>query len=225
MDEKPDRGSMNGQVPPTGGMTGPDPAGIEELLRRSEVWATVPPELEQRVMAEIRATPVDHDVPEIESGNVVPLRQKSPVSRPGFGRRVGLVAASLLAVAAAGIGLAVADRDNTHTVALAGSSAEGGARGQAELRDTASGVEISLSTTGLPPAPAGSYYEGWVKGARGLVPIGTFHLRGGASDIVLWSGVDLTDYPTISVTLESEKDGPESSGQVVLSGLVPAEFR
>ncbi|WP_432947750.1 anti-sigma factor [Kribbella sp. CA-253562] len=224
MDEKPDMGSMNGQVPPVGGMTEPDPSGIEELLRRSEVWAAVPAELEQRVMAEIREAS-DHDVPEVEAGNVVPLRRHSRAGRLRFGGRVGLVAAGIVAVAAAGIGLTVADRDETHTVALAGTPLEDGARGRVELRDTASGVEISLSTTGLPPAPAGSYYQGWVKGARGSVPIGTFHLRDGVSEIILWSGVDLTDYPTISVTLESESDGPESSGQVMLSGLVPTEFR
>jgi len=91
----------------------------------------------------------------------------------------------------------------------------------AELRETPSGVSIELQVEGLRPAPEGSYYQGWVKSAEGdLVTIGTFHAREGGDDIVLWSGVDVADYRTITVTLQREGEGPASSGQVVLKGTV-----
>jgi hypothetical protein len=55
-----------------------------------------------------------------------------------------------------------------------------------------------------------------------LVSIGTFHLRGGAAMVTLWSGVPLEDYPTLTVTLQREGAGTDSSGEVVLRGsLVP----
>ena len=40
---------------------------------------------------------------------------------------------------------------------------------------------------------------------------------------MLWSGVDLERYPTLTVTLQQEGAGAESSGQVVLSGTVDAD--
>ena len=73
---------------------------------------------------------------------------------------------------------------------------------------------------GLPPAEPGTYYQGWVKGDEGLVTVGTFHLRGGDDTIDLWSGVPLDRYPTLTVTLQEEGGGQESSGVVVLSGPV-----
>jgi hypothetical protein len=47
-----------------------------------------------------------------------------------------------------------------------------------------------------------------MKGPRGLVTIGTFHLRGGPGTVELWSAVSLTDYPAITVTREPEDGKP-----------------
>ena len=47
-----------------------------------------------------------------------------------------------------------------------------------------------------------------MKGPRGLVTIGTFHLRGGPGTVELWSAVSLADYPTITVTREPEDGTP-----------------
>ena len=73
---------------------------------------------------------------------------------------------------------------------------------------------------GLPPAPPGTYYQAWVKGDGGLVTIGTFHMQGGDDTVELWSGVPLDEYPTITVTLQDEGGGQESSGRVVLTGVI-----
>jgi hypothetical protein len=50
------------------------------------------------------------------------------------------------------------------------------------------------------------------------VSIGTFHLRGGDESVMLWSGVDPTDYPSIWVTLEDEDGDATASGVVLLRG-------
>ncbi|MEJ7561133.1 MAG: anti-sigma factor [Ilumatobacteraceae bacterium] len=81
------------------------------------------------------------------------------------------------------------------------------------------GVAILLDIEGLEPAPEGSFYQGWVRNAEGdLVTIGTFHMREGDGRVTLWSGVDVADYPTLTVTLQEEGARADSSGQTVLRG-------
>jgi hypothetical protein len=91
----------------------------------------------------------------------------------------------------------------------------------AKLHATPSGLGIDLDVSGLPPSPPGFYYQAWMKGPRGLVTIGTFHMRGGPGTVELWSAVSLTDYPAITVTREPEDGNPASSGQVVLTSRHP----
>jgi hypothetical protein len=68
------------------------------------------------------------------------------------------------------------------------------AAGRANIAPMDSGSR-SLDISGLPPAPAGSYYQGWLRNEDGdAVTIGTFHGREGTDDIILWSGVDVADY-------------------------------
>jgi hypothetical protein len=175
---------------------------VETILRQAAVWAKVPEELEERVLAEALG------------------RRRA---RPR--RNQWLLAAAAVVALAVGAGLfAWLSGDEPHAE-LAGTALAAGSSAEAEVRDTPSGVEIRLYVDGLPPAPEGSYYEAWVKGERGSVAIGTFHLREGSDDIVLWSGVDLDDYPAITVTLQREDAGPASSGRVVLAGEVPPELR
>ncbi len=101
-------------------------------------------------------------------------------------------------------------------LALAGTELAPRARAEADLREDRSGIEIRLDVSGLPRAPARFYYQAWVKGASGLVPIGTFHTGNGT--VVLWSGVPLDRYDTITVTIEEEGGDAASSGRRVLIG-------
>ena len=96
-----------------------------------------------------------------------------------------------------------------------------GASGSATVESTGSGLSISLTIEGLPPAEPGTFYQAWMRGDTGSVPIGTFHAREGDGPIELWSGVDVADYPTMTVTIQQEGAGPESSGIVVLRGEIP----
>ncbi|MFF5176305.1 anti-sigma factor [Micromonospora sp. NPDC000089] len=199
--------------------------GWETVLRQQAVWESVPAELEATVMRQLVGTkPAD---------NVVPLRRRlfrreASAGRPAMAprRRLGLVAAAAVTVAlasAAGAS-ALTSGESSTPMRLTGTALGGSSHAEVRLRSTMSGVEIKADFDGLPPAPVGSYYEGWVVGPRGAVAIGTFHLRHGTRDVVLWSGVELKDYPTMTVTLQQEGGGAQSSGKVVLRGPVPETF-
>ncbi|MEX1124381.1 MAG: anti-sigma factor [Acidimicrobiia bacterium] len=105
-------------------------------------------------------------------------------------------------------------------VAMTGTELAPSAAGIASLRPTSSGWYIRLDVSGLPAAPEGSYYEGWVWSDDEGVSIGTFHLRNGADPVVLWSGVNVAEYPAIWVTLEDEGAGPEASDRIMMKGRV-----
>jgi len=136
-------------------------------------------------------------------------------------RTVRAGAAALLAAAAVVIGIVVTRGPATTDVALAGTRLAPAASATARLHATPSGLAIELDVSGLPPSPPGYYYQAWMKGPRGLVTIGTFHLRGGPGTVELWSAVSLADYPAITVTREPEDGNPASSGQVVLTNRHP----
>lgn len=136
-------------------------------------------------------------------------------------RTVRAGAAALLAAAAVVIGIVVTRGPATTDVALAGTRLAPAASATAKLHATPSGLAIELDVSGLPPSPPGYYYQAWMKGPRGLVTIGTFHLRGGPGTVELWSAVSLADYPAITVTREPEDGNPASSGQVVLTNRHP----
>ena len=107
-------------------------------------------------------------------------------------------------------------------VALSSGEYAPDATASAELRDTASGIEVVLSVEGLPPAPDDGYYQGWfVTKDDVLVTIGTFHLRGDDEPVILWSGLDLEDVKMLMVTVQQIDGGPASSGVVALRGPVP----
>ena len=150
----------------------------------------------------------------------------APVEADSGGSRWAMVVGGIGAVAAV-IALVLAsvsvirDQPSETVVPMAGTELEPGAWGEASVRPTGSGWWIRLDLSDLPPAPEGSYYEGWVWSDDGEgVSIGTFHLRGDEMPIVLWSGVPLADYPSIWVTLEREDEGPEASDQIVMKGRI-----
>jgi hypothetical protein len=98
-----------------------------------------------------------------------------------------------------------------------------GVHGSATLTKQPSGWRIVLTVPGLPSLQNGLYYQAWLKNARGiLVPVGTFN---DARDVTLWSGVPVTQFPTLTVTRQRANGDPASSGQRVLVGTVaPAKI-
>jgi hypothetical protein len=222
--------------------TGAD--GVRRLLADDATWAEPPAGGADALMAAIRAELPRQDRPPSGawgapggSGRAsrVPPRWSRPAQGAGHvpaaraagwdARRrtlVGLAAVAVLVLGVLGGMVVGADEGRPHgdqEVALVGTDLQPQASGEAEVRETGTGVEVWLKVDGLPPAEPGTYYQAWVKGEGGAVTIGTFHMREGDDEpVILWSGVELDDYPTITVTLQQEGAGAESSGQVVMTG-------
>jgi anti-sigma-K factor RskA len=139
-------------------------------------------------------------------------------------RWLAVAAAAAVVVVAATVGVALStggDDGDAREVALQGSELAPDASATATVEELGSGVAIEIDVSDLPPAEPGTYYQAWLKSPDGaLVTIGTFHMRGGDDVVELWAGVDLADYPLLTVTLQREGAGQESSGEVVLSGEV-----
>ncbi|MER7820368.1 anti-sigma factor [Streptomyces sp. NPDC096153] len=116
------------------------------------------------------------------------------------------------------------ENPSSESTVLAGTEMAPNASGRARVRRTPSGFEITLKMHGVPPSKENEYYQGWIKGKKGAVTVGTFHLRNGEDEVTLWSGVEISRYPTIAVTLQEEGDGPHSSGKVIATGLLNQEI-
>lgn len=198
----------------------PDTAArFRDLLSDETVWAEPATDGVDRLLAAIddeshgRPAPgrFPPAVPPTEGGT---LRRR---------RLMILSAAAALVVLAAVLGVLVragGDDGNPRDFAIAGTGLAPGATAIATVEETGSGVAIELDVSGLAPAEPGTYYQAWVKAPDGLVTVGTFHMRGGDDNVELWSGVPLDRYATLTVTLQEEGAGQESSGRVVLSGPI-----
>ena len=197
---------------------------IRDAMAQPAMWEEPDASLESRVVAAVERAQMEQAAGEA-AAPVVPLESRRRLrDRIRFTPLlVGAVAAVLLFGAVLGGGLVkILDRGPSADaqVAMAGTPLAPKAHADADLTNSANGVEIRLHVSGLPRAPAGFYYQAWVKGAKGLVPIGTFHT--GEGEVTLWSGVPLDQYPTITVTLEDEGGDPASSGKRVLQGELKA---
>lgn len=181
----------------------PELAGLDvtrAVLADDAVWLQPSADLETRIMSSVRPTP--RAAHRRWSANRWLLAAAAFV--------LGILAAFAVQQAFRGGGPAAQTHLALHATGLAPA-----ANATADLRDMPGGLRIQLDVHGLGRAPRGYFYQAWLKGPRGAVPIGTFHT--GTQDIVLWSGVPLDRYPTMTVTLEREDGNPASSGRVLLT--------
>jgi hypothetical protein len=196
---------------------------VRQMLGAASVWADPPPDGLDGVLGRIRAERSAAEPPAD-----VPVTVPGPAPARGrFGRRTLVAAAALVLLFLGGLAgwfaAGWAPNIGSQRAELAGTELVPGASAVARVRDTPSGVAISLDVSGLPPAAPGTYYEGWVKSPDGhRVSVGTFHLRGGDETVELWAGVDVTRYSTLTVTIQKERAGEQASGKVVLKGSIPA---
>jgi hypothetical protein len=182
---------------------------IRVVLADEATWAEPPPQVVDGLLAAIGSETVAP-----EPGLGLTRRPAWPAVVAGVGTVAAVVALVLSTVS-------VLDSEEETVVAMTGTELEPSAVGTAAVRPSGSGWWVRLELNGLPPAPEDSYYEGWVWSDDGDgVSIGTFHVRGGNDPVILWSGVELADYPSISVTLQEEDGGPEASDLVVMTGRV-----
>jgi hypothetical protein len=102
---------------------------------------------------------------------------------------------------------------------LVGTDLASGASGKAVIYEDSAGFRVELKAHDLPPLDGGRFYQAWLKGPKGTVPVGTFS-QGNGAWVILWSGVSPTDYPTLTVTIEAPDGNQDSSGMKVLSGQI-----
>ena len=86
-----------------------------------------------------------------------------------------------------------------------------------EIFEDTAGFRVELRADDLPPLDDGRFYQAWLKGPSGAIPIGTFS-EGDGSWVTLWPGVSPEDYPELTVTIEATDGNQASSGELVLSG-------
>jgi hypothetical protein len=159
-----------------------------------------------------------------------PAREARPVGpgwlsglRARWRRLAWAVPATAVAAALFTVGVLAVDRALRSDLppgpvyAIAGSQLAPQARGEVRLSDTPSGFSIVVDVEGLPAAAPGSYYAAWLRGPNGVVPLGSFHMRGTGTPVRLWSGVAPDQYPDLVVTLQAEGDPPAMSQLVVMT--------
>jgi Anti-sigma-K factor rskA len=180
---------------------------LDMLLADPAVWSEPSASLQARVVAAVQHKAA---VP----SKVVPREARR--------RRISAPVAALLGAAAAsiltlGVVRSLSTRPVSATASLVAPATNPGATGRALLRETNSGWEIRLNTTGLKRLEKPYYYEGWVFGPLGDVSIGTFH---SGVDVVLWAGVDIGEYPEFIITVEKEDNIPAATDERALAGLI-----
>ncbi|MCI0425152.1 MAG: anti-sigma factor [Actinobacteria bacterium] len=176
---------------------------VREMLAAEPTWAEPPPGLADSL------TPAP--------GTQIPVTtSRSPLRRGVVAVAAGLALAGVIWVA--GNLLTPSSPDPGIVAVMEGTALAPDAEGVATLAETGSGWWIRLDVSGLPPAADGTYYQGWVWRRGEGVSVGTFHLREGGEDVILWSGVDVADYPEIWITLQDEGAGTEASDRLVMTG-------
>jgi hypothetical protein len=181
-----------------------------DLLGDASTWAEPNAELEDAV---VRAVADAAPAPAPEAA------RPRPASRRW---RMALGAVAAAAVIAVVIGVVANTQDTTksqYEAALSGTPLAPDAHGSAGIVKEDAGYRITLDASGLPSLPKGSFYQAWLKDARGtLVPIGSFSSSNGT--VTLWSGVSPDDFTTFTVTIEQTDNDQTSSGHRVLAGPV-----
>lgn len=214
--------SSNEHEPEYAATPAQDPVELDALLADPALWGDPPAGTEAAVVAAILREAGTDPVTSRHDDHAAPAPAPLPVARRPVAAWVAAAAAAVLAVV---VLLSPSPDDDGDTpspdavATLAGTELASDARADVEVVALPNGVRIMLQVQDLPPAPPGTYYQAWVRRSpEEGVSAGTFHMRGGDGPVVLWAGVSTDDYPLLTVTLQQESEGPESSGQVVLRG-------
>lgn len=222
-------GAMDDPTDDTGELDDRELAALTALVARpgDDLWAELPPGLEDTVVAAIAAEATAESATEADvrsasadevAGPAAPatlerLRQRRS-SVPWW-----LSAAAATAVVVTGVVLLTrGDAGEAIEFTLAGTEAAPDASAEVIMSTTPAGLKILLDADGLPGAPEGTYYEAWLNNGEISVSAGTFHLRGGSNQIELWAGVVTPDFHRLAITLEPVDDDAGSSGDARLVG-------
>jgi hypothetical protein len=139
--------------------------------------------------------------------------------RPRRGRL--LLAAAAVAVVVAGAGAIALNQDDAVTLAttpldpVASSEASGTAT-VVEQEDGTRVLRIDLDA----PAADGDYYEAWLadESAVGMISMGA--VRPGTTTLPVPDGLDLTEWPTVEISVEPLDGEPDHSGVSLVRGAL-----
>jgi hypothetical protein len=202
-------------------------------LRSAAVWERPPDDLADRVIA--RVGDLRRGDGHVGTAHAAMAPPADLDAARGRRRRVSwlwpaLAAAAALVVAFAAGALLFDDDGGQRSleaiasVELAPTDRGGDASAAGSVVDAGAGYAINLEVAGLPAAPEGAYYEGWLhnEDSDDWVSVGTFHMRNGDGRVVLWSGVPIADYRELVVTAETQGSGA-GPGDAVLTGQLTAQ--
>lgn len=179
-----------------------------QLLADDATWVEPAPDLEDLVVASIAAAPRP------TTGWASTSRRTTSWVRPLL---AGLAAAAAIVFAVFLLSHRGDKEASFATGELAGTELATSATGRTVVYQDTSGFRIELRAHHLPHLNDGRFYQAWLKGPTGTVPIGTFS-EGRGDWVTLWSGVSPVDYPMLTVTIEEPDGNQASSGHKVLSG-------
>ncbi|HUG84919.1 MAG TPA: anti-sigma factor [Euzebya sp.] len=192
------------------------------LLADPAMWADPPPHVEDAVVAAITAQAAsggrageDHPGGTVREGphrwgrsTIDSGRRWRPTA---IGATLGVAAAMVLFLVAVGLDVVRVEAPagpQPESVMVALAAAEQGpsdARAELQMQDMPNGLRIELAVTGLPPAPEDSWYELNLLRPEGPpVSAGSFHLRGGGSQVVLWAGIGVQPDLLFEITRQPE---------------------
>jgi hypothetical protein len=201
-----------------------------DTLRSAAVWESPPADLAERIISHVATLRVgDGHTGGINQPEAVEPSASIDVARRRRASRwwPALAAAAAVVLAFAGGLWLVGDDDGRRSlepiadVELAATELATGASASGTVMDAGAGYSITINVAGLPPAPDGEYYEGWLheEASGDWVSVGTFHMRGGDGRVVLWSGVPIDRYRQLVVTTEVE-GATSGHGDILLSGVL-----
>ena len=175
------------------------------------------------IVAELGLTSTARPAPHARDRSSRPLRTRW---------RYGLLAAAaVVAVAGAAAGGYLAGQSSETNTSISTArlthlpTGPSDVSGTAEVRSTASGRQLTVTTSGLPLRQG--YYEVWLFNptTQGMTPVGTLGDHGGGTFTVP-AGIDLRDYHVIDVSAQDYGGATVQHGQSVLQGpLTPVAAR
>lgn len=206
-------------------------ARARATLGEEITWQSVPEGIESRIMAQVQressAASTVAAQPDSDPAPVAELarrRHRRDERARGSAVRRWLPAGIAVAASVAAVVLSLTQpwapdepQGPKEYYSMVGTALSPKAHSEVEIETLQAGDAITLTITGLPPAPAGHYYAAWVSGPDGTVPVGSFHWRKGGIPIELWSGVDTQEYPTLTITVQPDGD-PERTNRVMMTG-------
>jgi anti-sigma-K factor RskA len=193
---------------------------LPALLAEAAPRVDVPIDLEARTFARIED--------EARRGTTAPGAGRAPDTRrvgAGLQRMLAVAAGFLLVAGAVALvaNLVSGSGGDGATIIRLISATDATARGEAKVRSTPQGRAVELKVEGLPPAPAGSYYECWFVGdgdtlaTPNRVSVGTFAVPdSGEHTVEMTSAASVERYPRLGVTVEPDDGRPERTGDKVL---------